>query len=710
MAVGDPEVSSDGLLSALLSAPEGGIRAIARLLESAAFSVVVFERSDTVRIAYVNAAAARNAVVGRELAVGMAVDDVFPQVDAKFIGRLMEQAASQSGVVNLKGLLPGGAAWSIDAVAVGSNRLLVMAEELGGAASSRQRLEALIASLDAIWRATDFNSTAASIVEQAGRLFPGVDIGFFEVTPEPPHRLDVVAANADWMSSAAGAVEDDSVIIRAATRATTVELSLPSDAVLVSRRAQPADVNAVRALPLPAFEPVASHATPLGVLLFAKKGGAPFTAAETDLMDEFGKLVGLAAHRAALLAAARDSAERSQLTLDLAMAFASSQSPREVIQLLLRRALEVVHGARATLSRIDGDELTIEATYSREADVTWVGRRYGLDWLDRQPLLRRAFDGARPVIGGPLDAEQAAPEFQQALRGVRQTAIVPLILGGAPSGLLVVSRTIDTPFAASDVAILELMGNAAMLALRNARLLEDLTTANLAKSDFLNMAAHELRTPVTVIKGYTSMLRSEPSDDVRRRNNSLDVIERKAAELGRLVESLLTAARAQSGAITEVSPVDATDALRQAVARALPFAELRGGAIGLSLPSAPVHVLGSDESIGRILDNLLNNAVAYSEGAPRIEARLSLEPGHADLEIEDRGQGMAPEHHEAIFDAFVRVDSATPSSIGGAGLGLYISKQLAQGMGAELSLVRSEPGQGSVFRLRLRLASTEEAA
>jgi signal transduction histidine kinase len=250
--------------------------------------------------------------------------------------------------------------------------------------------------------------------------------------------------------------------------------------------------------------------------------------------------------------------------------------------------------------------------------------------------------------------------------------------------------------------MIELMGNAAMLALRNARLFEDLELASAAKSQFLNMAAHELRTPVTVISGYTSMLQAGGLDDRQDIGKALAVIEQKASELANLVDALLVAARVQSGSIgAERSRFDIVEGASQAVARAVPFADLAGGTLTAVVPSHPIEALGNQEHARRILDNMINNAISYSSGPPHVVVRVAARDRFVEVEVHDDGRGIPASHHAAVFEEFVRLDDGENGSVPGAGLGLYIGRRLAESMGGELILVSSSPGQGSIFRLRL---------
>jgi len=637
----------------------------------------------------VNAAASAQSVIGGEEAIGRPISEVFPQVNSSFIEQLLDAPGDEAMPMNLRGMLPGGSAWSIDAVRLGPDLIMVLAEELGESVSSRQRLEALLASMNAIWRPIDFSSMPSQIVEQAGKLLIDVDVALCAMTSDEPSVLRLVASNTERLTNATSPLSEDSLAGRAARSGEAIEIKLPSEVIVLTPELQPQGDHAVRAVPFTVASQIAGGRTSLGVLVLVKRSAAPFTGAERRLIEEFGRLVALALHRAELLRDARDSARRLQLTLDLAMAFASSMSAREVVQLLLNRTLDAVEADRATLSSIEADELIIEATYARSGELQWVGRRYALDYLDRQPLVKQAFETRRPVVGGRLDVDGAAPEFRDALNMMAQTANLPLMLKGEPAGLLVVSREGDQPFTSGDVSMIELMGNAAMLALRNARLFEDLQLASAAKTQFLNMAAHELRTPVTVISGYTSMLQTAGVGDRDDTDRALTVIEQKASELANLVDALLVAARMQGGSIGgERTTFDIVEGTAQAVARAGAFADLSGGTLAAVLPPNPVPAMGNPEHARRILDNLINNAIAYSSGPPHVEVRVTTRDEFVLVDVHDDGRGIPASHHAAVFDEFVRLDDAETGSVPGAGLGLYIGRRLAESMGGELHLYR----------------------
>ena len=233
-----------------------------------------------------------------------------------------------------------------------------------------------------------------------------------------------------------------------------------------------------------------------------------------------------------------------------------------------------------------------------------------------------------------------------------------------------------------------------------------------AKSEFLNMAAHELRTPLAVIVGYLSMLHDgtfgDMSDDWAR---VLQILIQKGEELNHIVDGLLTAARIEAGTVPGRSiDYDLREVARQAMRKATPQAELLGAELHLDVPDLPVFVQSDPTHLTRIVDNLVNNALAYSLGRPwvRVTVRAGME---AVLTVEDRGVGIPPEMRERIFDRFVRLETPGQPLQPGTGLGLYISRELARRQGGELEVLESEPGRGSTLALRLRLArQTLEAA
>ncbi|HEX3629742.1 MAG TPA: HAMP domain-containing protein, partial [Candidatus Dormibacteraeota bacterium] len=224
--------------------------------------------------------------------------------------------------------------------------------------------------------------------------------------------------------------------------------------------------------------------------------------------------------------------------------------------------------------------------------------------------------------------------------------------------------------------------------------------ASKSKSAFLSMAAHELRTPLSVITGYLSMLQDGTlSPDKWER--PLKVLIGKATELNSIVDDLLTAARIEGGTVpTDTQMLDLREMARQAIARAEARAGLLMAEVNYNEPDEPILVNADRDQLARVIDNLINNALTYTTDHPWVRLTVTTDGGPG-LIVEDRGIGIPREKHEKIFERFYRIDDPNLGPQPGTGLGLFISRELAERHGGSLVLERSEIGKGSTFVLRL---------
>lgn len=218
--------------------------------------------------------------------------------------------------------------------------------------------------------------------------------------------------------------------------------------------------------------------------------------------------------------------------------------------------------------------------------------------------------------------------------------------------------------------------------------------------------AHELRRPLGVARGLVDMLLAHglgALTDPQR--TALLRIHAKIDEALNDLEQHVLLDRAQTGAITAaIHPLDVAREVELAVGRVLVRIELASGGVTLDAsaaagPDGPIMALADKGLLARILDNLLDNAITCTEGAPQI----TVEAGIADrpfVRVADQGMGMDPRLREQIFLRGFRSDPSGTRT--GSGLGLYLSRRAAEQMGAELWLEWTEPGRGSCFRLDLQ--------
>jgi signal transduction histidine kinase len=228
--------------------------------------------------------------------------------------------------------------------------------------------------------------------------------------------------------------------------------------------------------------------------------------------------------------------------------------------------------------------------------------------------------------------------------------------------------------------------------------------ANRAKSAFLAVMSHELRTPLNAIGGYAQLLDLEVHGPItKEQREALDRIIRGQRLLLRLINDLLNLARIEAGRV-EYQITDLV--VRDVAAAVVPMVEPQARAKRVSLETkiaAELVVRADREKLEQIVLNLLTNAIKFTpaDGSVRISAELSRErPESVQVHVVDTGVGIDPDMHARIFEPFVQVGVSHARPGEGTGLGLTISRDLARGMGGDLS-VESTPGVGSTFTLSL---------
>jgi signal transduction histidine kinase len=228
------------------------------------------------------------------------------------------------------------------------------------------------------------------------------------------------------------------------------------------------------------------------------------------------------------------------------------------------------------------------------------------------------------------------------------------------------------------------------------RMIEQLDRLLQSQRTFVADASHELRGPLTVIRGNLDLLKRNLSEEDRA--ESTRVLEAEMTRMTRIVNDLLVLAEVESGPLEQQQTVSLKDILLDAQDRALLLAGNRKIAIGRQ---EDLWVKGDGHKLDQMVNNLVTNAIKYTPDGGTITLSLYQDGDWACLEVADTGIGISAEHLPHIFDRFYRVDKAHSRAGGGTGLGLAIVKGIAQQHGGNVT-VTSEPGKGSTFIVRLK--------
>ena len=392
---------------------------------------------------------------------------------------------------------------------------------------------------------------------------------------------------------------------------------------------------------------------------------------------------------------ARASADARLLaTAELVLEIATAAGGERQLDAILRAALDRLHGVVAftggSIALVDGDDLVIRAATGQFEDEA-IGQRLprgsSQSW--------RVVDTLQPVRIDDLRAVGSRIKGAEASKAVRSWLAVPIEWRGDGIGLLEVDSTEVGAFTEEDQALVATIGRALAgpidLAARYAAELR----ASALRDAFTGVISHELRTPITTIYGMSHVLRQRHDTmDPETRRQAIADIEEEADRLRRLAEDLLVLSRAEGGRLVLArDPLVIRHVIRQALdgeARRWP-----GHTFSANVPLDLPLVLGEELHVGQVLQNLLSNAAKYSDTGSAVEVRAMNDEGGVSILVLDEGGGLPAESSEPLFDLFYRAPEAARRA-SGAGIGLFVCRQLVEGMGGRI-WGRSREGKGAEF-------------
>ncbi len=413
-------------------------------------------------------------------------------------------------------------------------------------------------------------------------------------------------------------------------------------------------------------------------------------------------------------------AERAQTLAEAGAFFASNIDPAWVYQAIAERVAEVLGDWAAVILRgPDSKELRVASIYHRDM------ASLGLAWafIYRQPLLLgEGIFGQVVATGYPTLTTNFEPVSQSesttyhaVQMKLSSLLVLPLRSRREVLGAIVIAANDPSRKMTDDkLPLAELLAERAAVAIENAQLytqqvearrkVEDLSRL---KDEFLSIASHELRTPVTSIKGYTQLAKSLIQEsDLETSSEYLDVALDQIDRMSRLILELLDVSRIETGRLEiRREEISWSNFVRSVVERhqtANPERRFQ-----LRTTDADVDVEGDRDRLEQVLGNLIENAVKYSPDGSDIVIEVEPDGNRVITSITDRGIGIPTDELAQVFERFHRGRQVSSTNYGGLGLGLYISKQIVERHNGAI-WVDSRQGEGTTFFFAIPLAARDE--
>lgn len=418
--------------------------------------------------------------------------------------------------------------------------------------------------------------------------------------------------------------------------------------------------------------------------------------------------------RRALEERLQQQAERSQILADAGAYFSSNIDPAWVTQAIAERVAEILGDWAAVILRTDSKELKVAAISHR--DIASLGLAWS--YIYRQPLvvgegligqvISTGYPSLTTNVRASLDATNPGSMYHAAPMKLASLLILPLRTRREMIGALVIAAN-DPERAMNDdkLPLAELLAERAALAIENGKLyteqvearrkVEDLSRL---KDEFLSIASHELRTPVTSIKGYTQLAKMLiKENDLVTSEEYLDIALDQIDRMSRLILELLDVSRIETGRLEiRREQIPWPHFVRDVVQRH--HTAVSDRRFHVSVPKDSKIVTGDRDRLEQVLGNLLENAVKYSPDGSDVTVTVEDKGDAFVTAVCDRGIGIPADELGQVFERFHRGRQVSSTNYGGLGLGLYITKQIVERHSGSI-WVESKEGHGTTFYFQL---------
>lgn len=460
--------------------------------------------------------------------------------------------------------------------------------------------------------------------------------------------------------------------------------------------------------------PLVRQNTVLGVLqIINKRNGVSFNLEDQSLLTAFAGQAVVAMENARLLAQTDEALQRSvdelSLLQQLDRDLNTTLDLEHVLNLTLDRMLSIYQGVAGAIALVD-EEGEIFRSVTRGYDGTFNEKKVSV----QKGLIGQVIQSGQPHSAENVHEE---PNYIAANFNTHSQMTLPFVNKQALIGIIAIESDEMGKYSEDDLQTAVRITNHAATAIANAILYDKVNEANQAKSEFVSMVSHELKTPMTSMRGYTDLILSGMTGPLTdQQQNFLEIMSANIRRMSQQIQDLTDISRIETRQLhIELAPISFVSVVNETMQTVKGFCDDKEIDIHLELPEELPHIMADKGRMVQVLTNLLSNACKYSPPATEVTLRFMtrMVPQEESDElvpmiwccVKDSGYGISEEDLEKLFTKFFRSDDPNIRQAKGTGLGLSITKGIIELHGGEI-WVESKLGEGTSFQFTIPQAQS----
>ena len=380
-----------------------------------------------------------------------------------------------------------------------------------------------------------------------------------------------------------------------------------------------------------------------------------------------------------------------------------------VMELTLEHAMDAVGASSGIIGLLDEEGAGLYLLVQRGVPAEYTHYRHN-PWPIGRGAIGRVTHTAQPIVTGNVNE---CPDFEPTTAQTRSQMVVPVLCQEIVRAVISLESPHPDAFSQNDLDFVTRLSDHAAIAIENARLYQQAQAANQAKTEFMSMVSHELKIPMTSIKGYAKLLAITSGAELAEQQRSfLDIISANVDRMDWLVSDLLDVSHIEAGRLRlEMGPVVIGEVIEEVIQSMKTQIDAKDLNLQVDVPATLPPAWGDRGRLAQIVTNLVSNAYKYTPEGGQIRIVTngpadSSPTGCLTVFVSDTGLGISHEDQNKLFTKFFRADDPYVRDVPGTGLGLSITKSLIEMHGGEIWF-ESEPGHGTTFTFTLPVRQTE---